>query len=244
MGLLILIDYRIGSAELEPLIKRIGVRCEKTELQSGDIMFEGRGPNGPVLVGIERKKLHDMLNCIDDARYNDQRIRMRQDYDISILMVEGHWKPHDNQGFLMEGFSGGIAWGYCQYRSQRTMYSKLKRYLMSVALSGVVIDHSRDAYQTAYNICEWYHYFQKRDHTSLLEIQKIAIPTMNYRPTLVRKWANDIEGIGTKLSLDAEKVFKKPITLANSDERDWLRIPGIGIKMAQQIIKDIWGTKR
>ena len=240
---MILVDSAIGSVDLVPVIQRIGVRCEKTHL-AGDAMFEGRGPQGPLLIGVERKKLHDMLACIDDARYNDQRIRMRQDYDISILMVEGHWKPHDNKGLLMEGFSGGIAWGLCRYRSQSVMYSKLKRYLMSVSLSGVIVDYSREPYQTAYNICEWYHYFQKRDHTSLLEIQKIAIPTMNFRPTLVRKWANDIEGIGTKLSLDAERIFKKPITLANGDERDWLRIPGIGIKSAQQIVREIWGTKR
>src|SRR5437667_6511157 len=99
---MILVDSAIGSVDLMPAIQRIGVRCEKTHLASGDAMFEGRGPQGPLLIGVERKKLHDMLACIDDARYNDQRIRMRQDYDISILMVEGHWKPHDNKGLLME----------------------------------------------------------------------------------------------------------------------------------------------
>ncbi len=151
----------------------------------------------------------------------------------------------DGQGILMEGFNGGTTWGYCGYHSQRTMYHKLYRYLISVGLSGVIVSYSRDPFHTAFNICEWFHYFQKRwtEHTSLLEIQKVAIPTLNARPSLVRKWANDLEGIGTKLSGDAERLFKTPIRLANSEETDWLRIPGVGVKTAQSIVRELWGTK-
>lgn len=232
------------SADLIPHIQRIGIRCDKSPLQYGDAAFEGRGPLGTIAVGIERKRLHDMLNCIDDARYTGhQRIGMKQMYQVSVLIIEGHWKPHDGDGMLMEGFSGGISWGYCRYRTQRTMYAKLYRYLISVALSGVIVTYSRDPFHTAFNITEWFQYFQKnwQGHTSLQEMQKIAIPTLNQKPSLVRKWAADLDGIGVKLSEDAEKLFKTPIKLAQADESEWLRIPGVGVKTAQQVVKEVWG---
>lgn len=248
---MITIDYReetktkqAKNLELIPHIKRIGVPVEVGDLPFGDAAFEGRGPNGTISVGIERKGLHDILNCIDDARLSGhQLIGLKQMYNVRVLMVEGYWKPHDNMGLLMEGYNGGTTWGFCRYRSQRTMYNKLYRYLISVQLSGVIVDYSRDPFHTAFNITEWFNYFQKRwdGHTSLQEIQKVAIPTMHSRPTLLRKWANDLEGIGTKMSADAERLFRTPIKLATSDESDWLRVPGVGVKTAQAIWREING---
>lgn len=251
---MIIIDYReetkdkqAKNLDLMPHIKAIGVPVEKGDLQFGDAAFEGRGPDGTISVGIERKRLHDVLNCIDDARLSGlQLIGMKQMYTVRVLMIEGHWKPHDNLGILMEGFNGGSSWSFCRYRSQRTMYNKLYRYLISVSLSGVIVNFSRDPYHTAFNICEWFHYFQKKweGHTAMQELQKVAIPTMNSRPSLVRKWANDLEGVGTKLSADAERMFRSPVKLANSEEADWLRIPGVGVKTAQAIWREINGYSK
>src|SRR5678815_3604799 len=123
---MIYVAHEKGSVELIPQLQKIAgpaIGVEKEHLPAADFCFEGNGPNGPVTVGIERKTLHDMLNCIEDNRYNDQRIRMKQLYDIQVLMVEGHWRPHKPEGYLMEGFSDGLSWGYAKHRSQRTLYS-------------------------------------------------------------------------------------------------------------------------
>lgn len=222
---------------------KLGVKAEVTDLQYGDIAFEGHGPDGDIAIGIERKTLHDMLNCIDDARLaGHQLIGMRQLYKPTVLLLEGHWKPHDPQGMLMEGFNGGNTWGFCKYRSQRTMYSKLYRYLISVSLTGVIITRSRDLFQTAYDCCEWYHYFQKpwNQHRSQREIHKVALPSMRHKPALVRRWAAALEDVGVELSERAERVFRSPIKLANADESEWLRVPGVGVKTAQAIVREIW----
>ena len=251
---MILVDHRRGGEEKDKntpkefvdRINRLGVKAELTDLEYGDFAFEGNGPEGTIAIGIERKTLHDMLNCIDDARFaGHQKIGMKQMYQVNVLALEGHWKPHDPFGILMEGFNGGVSWGYCRYRSQRTMYAKLYRYLISVQLAGVLYSPSRDIPHTALNVCEYYHYFQKRwtDHDSFKEIHKIAIPQMNVKPPLVRKWANDLEGIGTKLSELAARHFRTPIRLATAEETDWLRLPGIGVKTATDVVKEIWGVK-
>ena len=143
----------------------------------------------------------------------------------------------------MESFNGGNNFAFCRHTSQKVMYSKLRRYLISVSLSGVSVILTRDMWHTAYDVAEHYHYFQKPwdNHTSLLETQKLNIPCLTGKPSLVRKWASDIEGVGVKLGMEAEKLFKRPIVLANSQESDWLRLNHIGVATAQKIVKEIYG---
>ncbi len=243
---MILVDSRIGSRELAAPIRARGLICEKTELAFGDIAIEGNGPHGEILIGVERKRLHDMLNSIDDARYTGhQRVGMTQMYQVSFLIIEGTFKPHSESGLLMEGFAGGV-FGYCRPAGRSVLYAKLRRYLFSVSLSGVHVLYTRDMEQTVFDITEIAHYFAKRwhEHTSLLEMQKLNIPTLQSKPSLIRRWAADLEGIGVVKSADAERAFKKPILLATADEMDWVRrVPGIGVKTAQSIWREIHGVK-
>lgn len=235
-------DKKRKNLDLMAHIRAQRVPVEMTRLQYGDAAVEINGPEGVALVGVERKRLHDMLNCVEDARYNAQRIGMKQDYPVSVLMIEGHWKPHDPEGFMMEGFSGGSAWGFMKPRGNRVLYAKLYRYLISVALSGVIVQYSRDPFQTAFNLCEWHGWGQKQwgDHTALLEIQKFAIPTLNNRPSLKQKWANALENIGVKKWPFVDRRFRSALDMAQASESEWLSIPGIGVKTAQDIVREIW----
>ena len=243
---MIYVAHEQGSAELIPTLRQIAgpaVSIEKAKLPAADFCFEGNGPQGPVSVGIERKTLHDMLNCIEDARYADQRRRMTQLYNINVLMVEGHWRPHEPNGFLMEGFNNGMGWGYAKFRSNRTMYSMLYRYLIGVASTGVHVCYTRSTWQCCYDVLEWYHYWNKpfHEHRSQREIKKVSIPVLDFKPKLVRKWANDISDVGLVLSEAAQRHFRTPIKLATADEMEWLKIPGIGVPTARKIVKEING---
>lgn len=240
---MILIDSRVGSRELLPWVQRVGVTSQLGQLEYGDAAFEGNGPDGRVCIGIERKTLGDMLTCIDDARYSaHQRPGMLAMYQKSILMIEGVWKPESSTGYLMECVAQ-LTWRPYRYRARMVMYNKLFRYLLTIQLGGTVVIFTRDLEHTAFNICECFHYFSKRweDHTSLMEVQKLNIPELRGKPSLVRRWASDLEGIGVKHSLEAEKIFKTPYKLAQSSEVDWLKIPGVGAKLARRLFKEIHG---
>lgn len=244
---MILIDNRVGSKELLPYIQRIGgsYKADLASLEFGDACFEGNGPNGKILIGIERKTMGDMLNCIDDARYSGHQIPgMMSMYNQSLLMVEGVWKPDKDTGYLMECVAM-LSWRPFRYRQQMTRYSKLFRYLLSVQLSGVSVIITRDIEQTAYNITECYGYFNKKweDHTSLLEIQKLNIPTLRAKPPLVQRWAAALEGVGVKHSAEAKKIFKTGMDLARGSEEDWMQISGVGPKLSRSIIKQIHETE-
>lgn len=240
---MIYVSHEKGSIELLPDILMQGVKAEKLPLPSADFCFEGNGPDGTISIGIERKTLHDMLDSIETARYNRQRVDMKNFYQVCVLMVEGHWRPHHPDGVLMEGFNDGLSWGYCRHRSQRTLYSKLYRYLIGVASTGVIVCYPRNRWQCAVDVVEWFHYWSRpyESHRSLREIQKVAVPALNFRPSLVRKWAQDCPNIGVTLGDLAARRFRTPLALAQADEGDWLSIPGVGVKTAQQVVKEIRG---
>lgn len=251
----------IDSRELQSLIQRQGVSCDRSSLDFADACFEGQGPDGLVLVGIERKRLSDILKCIDDGRLaGHQLVGMRPMYRFRFLLIEGVWRP-SKDGLLLEEHvkqDGRVYWG--PERPQgRVMYHKLRRYLFSVAMSGVIVIYTRDITHTAYDIVELYHWFQKRwrDHKSMLEMHRgyawqyqtrhtdelMMIPTMERKPPLVRRWAAELNGIGVKLSEDAQRVFKTPRELADADESDWMNVPGVGMKMAKEIVGEILGRR-
>lgn len=243
---MILIDSRTGSKELIPYLQRMSmnVKVEQTTLEFGDACFEGNGPQGKIVVGIERKSLSDILNCIDDARFAAHQLPgMKAMYGWNIVMVEGVWKPDSTTGYLMECIRT-LEWRPFRYRTQMTRYSKLFRFLLTLQVSGIGVIITRDMEHTAYNILECYHYFEKRweDHTSLLETQKLNMPSLTGRPSLVRRWASELDGIGVKHGMEAERLFRTPYELASSDESDWIKVPGVGAKLARSIVRQIHET--
>lgn len=238
--------------DLVQMLKRLGLPVEISPLQYGDVAFTGNGPGGPIAIGIERKRMQDMLGCIDDGRYNAQRIGMLETYQKTFLMLEAVWSvgaPPFQAGALIDNAPVSGSWRPVMQGSRRVMYSKLYRYLLSVALSGVIITYSRDVMHSAFNIAECYHYFQKKwkDHTSLLQPHVLAIPDMNmdiHRDPvrwLVKEWASRLDGVGAKLSLESAGLFKTGFELANADEDDWMSV--VSPKVAKGIVRTIRGTR-
>lgn len=253
---MISVSSAVGSKELRGPILSLGVSCESISLQFADAAFEGNGPSGTMLVGIERKTLHDILDCIESARYNQQRLGMGRTYQVSMLVIEGLWKPRED-GILMEGFrdykaerglrlagKNGevIAWTDLKQGGGKVMYSKLYRYLQSVSHGGVIVKFTRDLNHTAFNICEDFHYYQKRwkDHRSLMDIHIPQIPSLKLRPSLRRLWAFHCPGVGMVGSESAEKYFPTAHALAVADEGQWVRA-GIRVGDAQEIVRRIRG---
>lgn len=249
-GVIILVDSAIGSKELEPIIRGMGVKCEKDKLPYSDAFFEGKGPKGTMGVGFERKRLHDMITCITDSRYSaHQKVGMSLMCGRSYLIIEGIWRPRLSDGVLLEGFSKWdgyketVSWIPCKFQSVHVRYETLHRYLISIANAGVTVTYSRDVWHTCFDIVQHYHWYQKpwHEHLALRQLQKFNLPSLTGKPSVTRQWANALDGIGIKHSENAERVFKTPIKLATADEMEWLKIDGIGVPTAQRIVRTIQG---
>lgn len=239
-----------GTKKMLQAILGLAAPAQEARLPYGDAAFEGNGPRGSVMIGIERKRVHDLLHCIDDSRYSGfQKVGMHQMYQKQYLLLEGYWgpgRPPNLQGILVQAEGHGKGWYACNYRSKDVLYSKLRRYLFSIGNSGVEIIYTMDGFHSACDIVELFRYYQKpwAEHTAMMETHKVALPDIRYEIPLVRKWAADIDGVGVKFSLEAEKLFKTGYHLAMGTELDWMKIKRLGVSTAQKIVREVHGVRR
>lgn len=250
---MILVDYREdtsagrkrGTKELLGRLQALGVPVEEAALPFGDVCIEGCGPDGKILIGIERKSLHDMLHCIEDSRYSGfQKIGMQGMYAKVYLVIEGIWgpgSPPNMVGCLIESNTDGKSWGSASHNRNPVPYAKLKRYLISIGNSGVEIFYTRNLHHTAWDVAEIYHYYQKPwdDHTSLIAVPKLKIADLRYQVPLRRKWAHCLTDVGDKLSLKAERFFPSAGKLASGDVGEWVDA-GFPAARAKAVLKEIW----
>ena len=93
---MIYVDYREGSSKLVAPLRKAGLPAEEVTLEFGDLYFEGKGPEGPVAVGIEYKQLRECVGSLRTERLQGLQLpRMNDGYDFKYLLLEGEllWNP-------------------------------------------------------------------------------------------------------------------------------------------------------
>src|SRR5690606_14817743 len=72
------------------------------QLKSGDACFMGNGPDDKeVMIGIERKKVPDLLSSINSSRLAGLQIpQMMKYYWRTLLIVEGQFRCHRERGVI------------------------------------------------------------------------------------------------------------------------------------------------
>ena len=102
------VDDRAGSIDLVPGLEKMGLPVVVKRLPSGDVQFTGRGEKGaPLLIGVEHKKLSDLVQSLNDGRLvGDQIPAMLAMFDRSHLIIEGDWQ-RDADGSVSTWKSAG-----------------------------------------------------------------------------------------------------------------------------------------
>jgi len=237
---MILVDSRVGSVELAVILRNLGLKAELTTLDAGDFAFEGKGPQGNCMVGVERKRIRDLLNCIDDGRFaGDQQHKMIDYYPMfRFLIVEGLFRPSPD-GLLLE--RQGKLWVHPTGRP--VLYEKLFNFMSSVSvIAGTHCIISSNMAETAHQISALFKWFQKHweQHTSMLEVHRVALPQFT-KPSFERRVASQIDGIGVNRSIECEKYFKTVPKMINAGEEEWINI--VGARTAQKIVRQIHGKR-
>jgi len=234
---ILLVDSRTGSKELLPLIQGQGVEVTiADELVAGDFAFEGKGPDATnVLIGVERKTVRDMLNCIGTGRFGGvQLVRLHQMYQRYYLIVEGIY------GCGMDGMleePGPNGWHPLAVGGRGFMHSMLERYLMSVEeCSHIRIHKTSNRLDTARKVANLWHFwndkaYEKHRATDVKQATHVEIKPWS----LKRRIASELPGIGTDRSKTVAKHFRSTRQMIAADALDWSQIQGIGMKTARAI---------
>lgn len=245
---MIWVDDREGSADLAPLLKRVGLMVELRRMEYGDLCWLGNGPEGECMVGVEYKKTKDLLNSMRTGRLSGHQLPgMAKDYRYSYLLVEGVMRPDPVTGVLVEPARGG--WRDVLVGQQRFMYSEVDNYLTTLEMIGGVhikrTDRQDVTIAAIKGLYGWWTHKKWKEHKGCNAIYSQAPPAaLLYDPSFVRKVAVQLPGIGWERSAEVEKRFGSVVAMVEATEQTWMELTGIGKKMAQRIVAALHGEGR
>lgn len=246
---MLLIDDRGHNPPLIPYFKPFGVEVESTIMDSSDIFFVGNGPSGNVNVGIERKRIADLVNSIRSERLTGFQLDGLLEYDLPALIVEGICRP--GRGGELETLQGS---GFRPLYTGRQMmlYREISNLLVTLQLvCGVQVIRTGGAEETAAFVSGLYQWFQKdwdqhkahkgiyapvAENPKLGGNGKVRLFTKRPKPSLVVKMASQLPGVDQKAWLVGER-FKTPLEMVVASEVEWREIEGIGVKGAKKIVE-------
>lgn len=231
---MILVDPRAGSADYEQPLRALGAPVESCQLEFGDCAFYGSGR----AVGVELKKIHDILACITTGRFAGHQLPgMARDYNEVYLVIEGLWRPNPEDGVL-EVLRG--KWVPVKVGNRTWMYRDFAAFLTTIEVKGgarVIRSGSED--ETARIVHGLYQWWQDVDsHRSHLALNRsgrdVALFT---RPTLVRRVAAELPGVGFDRSGMIAGHFSTVRAMVDAKVGEWTKLPGIGKKLAAGIVE-------
>ena len=222
---MILIDNRVGSADLAAPLKQMGLPVELTHLEYGDLAFEGKGEGGRALdIGIELKRLGDLVGSLRSGRLAGHQLPgLRGCFDHIWLIVEGRWRRNAaGQIVINRGrpLPGGMS------------ASELEKHILTLELcGGCHVRYTPTRRDTLHFIAALVRWWQDKSldrHTTHLAIHTPAsfLPISDFRATVSR-----LPGIGLKASAAVESYFSGSLRRAvNASVEEWAAIQTIDTK--------------
>ena len=240
------------------LLRELGSMAIPAPIPHGDVVFFGKWEADSVdkdaidiRVLVERKKIPDMVNSILTGRYLSQAQAAHEaGFKWKTLIVEGDMQPG------LDGFLEMPHWQNTNGKKKRVwlpvtpliQYSRFDQYLSEVSLFlGIMVKRSVNVKETAAQVKALWLLYQKppSEHHSLKSIYTTPVPGQNLllRPSLVRRMAKELVGVGWQRSGDVDKRFKSIREMVDATEKDWLEIPGVGKKTAKSVVMALNGLR-
>lgn len=256
---MILLDPRQGSGELRKLFGSYDVPVEVVQLDSGDAMFFGNGPDDKtVAVAVERKRLHDLIDSIRSSRLSGSQLgKLCSEYDYVYIIVEGIWKAG---AFGELVFYAGSGWRVLFQGNRSVLYREVMGYLYGLELrvgteagGPVRVHRTSDPTETVADIVSLYRNFNDKtweQHVSHEAIYGSYSPWNSpngHRGRFTRRTVGVVEKIAAQLpgvdriAFDIGSHFRTAEALIDADIVEWSRIPitvhGKGGKKTQALGK-------
>ena len=237
---MLLIDDRVGSVELAPKIT--GIPCELCRLPYGDFAFFGSGPKGPASIGVERKRVLDLLSSISSGRFSGhQLIGLLDCYDFVYVVVEGNWRPHAKTGMLQIPRREG--WSPAELGGRTYMAREFFNFINTLQIvCGVHVVFTHTLLETVQWLQASYKWWSKEwpSHKSHLQFQATEKFSL-VKPTLTARVAAQFPGVGPKHARKIGERFSSPAEFLSATMEDLTKIKGIGTVLAGRILKAMNG---
>jgi len=206
----IIADYREKKIILELSKKHIKVNTKS--LISADFIIQSKTiEDKEVLVGIERKTIIDFLNSIIDKRIITQLIALKENFDISILIIEGEENIYQVRNFHPNSIRGMLS-------------------AIAIDLQIPVLYTKNEKDTTSYLETIAKRLESKRKNISLLKSRK-PITQKELQEYIVESFP----GVGPTLAKSLLKKFRSIKSIVNTNEKELQEVEKIGKKKAKSI---------
>lgn len=241
---MITLDNRVGSRELLKHFPK--GNAQLGHLEYGDASFVGNGAEGvPYTIGVERKKIPDLLNCITSGRLSGhQLIGMLNTYNVSYLVVEGEHRPNPFSGLLEVQKRG--RWVPMDLGSRRFMARDMWAFLSTLEIvTGIHTWHTCTEKETAQWIGALHYWWTNKEYEE--HRGHLQAHTQNQvelvKHTLVRRVAATLKGVGWGRAKTIDGVFGSVAEMVDASIETWGSIEGIGEKLSVSIWTELRGGK-
>lgn len=214
---MLLVDYRSGSEELIAPLQKAGLPATKDDLPEGDLAWIGRGEKGePVWIGIEFKKVAELMQALRTNRVNEQARRMAKSFRYRYLLIEGDMHM-DEQGRMLRRAKWGD-WKPLPGLSAAELFKRVYVLHLTYGLTPIFVP---SRYMTIKQIGFLYRVWTDQDldkHKSHLGIYE---PPTLVEPSAFVRTVRSYPGCGIKLALAAEDQFGTIRRATNATAAEW-----------------------
>lgn len=248
---MMLVDDQSGSKDLFPYLAPImpgNVVLTRIEPPFGDMMWYGNGPDDKeVRVGVEYKKIDELLTSMLDGRVVKQIRGMLLNYDRRYLLIEGRIRCDRNTGIMQK--QSGDRWRDIDRGGRGYTYTELEHWYTTIEeQTQTLVKQTFDEYESARWLKMKHSWWTNKgwdDHAAMKQFHVPPPPTALFEnPTLLRRVAKELPSIGWEKSLVVAKRFQSVREMVNANEQTWMELDGIGRTIARKIINDITGVNR
>lgn len=248
---MIQVDPRAGSAQMAPLLRKLGMDVELVQMPFGDVSWIGYGPNGaPVSCTAELKSIEDVVACIYSGRFAGHQLPgLIASYDYVWLLIVNEYRARQRDGVLeyyKPGRNGGHYWSESCGRQRLVMWRDVESWLMTCQIMGGIRIHQEPDYEHA--AC-WIkmasNWFSRDDHKSHKVVygskELFADRALLTKPSLARRVAAQLPHVGEVRSAAVAARFHTVEAMVNASESDWRNVDGLGKETARKVYNIIHG---
>jgi ERCC4-type nuclease len=226
-------------------LEAFGVDVTVQMLDSGDCMFVGQGPDGPIRVGVELKTVSDFVTSMLSGRLADQLERMvnEEQYDRIYVVIEGVYRVGRKTGMIEIPRGGG--WRPLQAGPRPIFWADIEKFVTGMEEAGIRVRRTRTTNETArvlaQVLCSFWSkpYDEHKSLNVLYRPQAFMLVREDADVRRARQVAACLPGVGVGRSKAVVQHFGSIDAMVNADEDDWRSVEGIGKKLAGDIWKAI-----
>jgi len=238
------LDNRVGSGDLTTYFTAWKVPHQLTRLEFADVAFIGNGPGAmDIPIGVEIKKVHDVLACISDGRFAGHQLPgLVEHYARTWLVIEGAYTVDYTTGLLVHRRGKRVM--PVSIGTRQFMYRDLSNWITTIETKTPVrVRRTSGRVETARFCADLYSWWTNKtwdEHRSHLAFDE-PLPDRGLlvRPTLARRVAKELTGIGWTKSAAVAKKFRTVMGMCMASEQDWREVEGVGKTLAHKIVQEL-----